>query len=140
MHRDVLVDPEYQGQGLGKAMVEQMVRTLLRLDIGNITLFADAKVGDYCKVSSHSQAVSSAVPAAAGFGYITLFADAKVGADAEFDGSCGCNFDGRYWCGTLGQMLMQNSVILCWYKSRWQVLVRYFGTDADAEFGDYLLM
>lgn len=45
--RDVLIDPEYQGQGLGKAMVEQMVRTLLRLEIGNITLFADAKVVDF---------------------------------------------------------------------------------------------
>jgi hypothetical protein len=32
-----------QGQGLGKALVEQMVRTLLRRDIGNITLFADAQ-------------------------------------------------------------------------------------------------
>jgi hypothetical protein len=32
-----------QGQGLGKALVEQMVRALLRRDIGNITLFADAQ-------------------------------------------------------------------------------------------------
>jgi ribosomal protein S18 acetylase RimI-like enzyme len=40
---DVLVDPLYQGQGLGKALVEQMVRALLRRDIGNITLFADAQ-------------------------------------------------------------------------------------------------
>ncbi len=31
-----------QGQGLGKALVEQMVRTLLQRDITNITLFADA--------------------------------------------------------------------------------------------------
>ena len=31
-----------QGQGLGKALVEHMVRTLLQRDIGNITLFADA--------------------------------------------------------------------------------------------------
>ena len=44
---DVLVDPEFQGQGLGKAMVEQMVRSLLRKDIGNITLFADAKVLEF---------------------------------------------------------------------------------------------
>jgi ribosomal protein S18 acetylase RimI-like enzyme len=36
-----------QGQGLGKALVEQMVRTLLRRDIGNITLFADAQVVDF---------------------------------------------------------------------------------------------
>ncbi|KAH0459583.1 hypothetical protein IEQ34_012397 [Dendrobium chrysotoxum] len=40
---DVLVDPSYQGQGLGKALVEQVVRALLRQDIGNITLFADNK-------------------------------------------------------------------------------------------------
>jgi GNAT superfamily N-acetyltransferase len=42
---DVLVDPAYQGQGLGKALVEQMVRSLLRRNIDNITLFADAQVG-----------------------------------------------------------------------------------------------
>jgi ribosomal protein S18 acetylase RimI-like enzyme len=46
---DVLVDPEYQGQGLGKALVEHMVRTLLRKDITNITLFADAKVVEFYK-------------------------------------------------------------------------------------------
>ena len=33
-----------QGQGLGKALVEQLVRSLLRRDISNITLFADSKV------------------------------------------------------------------------------------------------
>ena len=36
-------------QGLGKALVEQMVRTLLRQDIANITLFADAKVVGFYK-------------------------------------------------------------------------------------------
>jgi ribosomal protein S18 acetylase RimI-like enzyme len=46
---DVLIDPEYQGQGLGKALVEQMIRTLLRRDISNITLFADQKVVDFYK-------------------------------------------------------------------------------------------
>ncbi|KAL5711534.1 aralkylamine N-acetyltransferase [Ranunculus cassubicifolius] len=46
---DVLVDPSYQGQGLGKALVEQMVRALLRRDIGNITLFADSQVVDFYK-------------------------------------------------------------------------------------------
>ena len=46
---DVLVDPRVQGQGLGKAMVEQMVRTLLRREITNITLFADAGVVDFYK-------------------------------------------------------------------------------------------
>ncbi|KAI3909043.1 hypothetical protein MKX01_025011 [Papaver californicum] len=44
---DVLVDPQYQGQGLGKALVEQMIRALLRRDIGNITLFADGQVVDF---------------------------------------------------------------------------------------------
>ena len=44
---DVLVDPELQGQGLGKALVEHTVRTLLRRDIGNITLFADGTVVDF---------------------------------------------------------------------------------------------
>ena len=46
---DVLVDPGVQGHGLGKAMVEQMVRTLLRREITNITLFADAGVVDFYK-------------------------------------------------------------------------------------------
>ncbi|KAL2624115.1 hypothetical protein R1flu_008360 [Riccia fluitans] len=46
---DVLVNPLFQGQGLGKALVEQMVRSLLRRDIGNITLFADAQVVDFYK-------------------------------------------------------------------------------------------
>lgn len=44
---DVLVDPEFQGQGLGKALVEHMVRSLLRRDITNITLFADVKVVEF---------------------------------------------------------------------------------------------
>jgi hypothetical protein len=34
-------------QGLGKALVEQMVRSLLRRDVTNITLFADAKVVEF---------------------------------------------------------------------------------------------
>ncbi|EOY04397.1 Nuclear shuttle interacting isoform 3 [Theobroma cacao] len=44
---DVLVDPCYQGQGLGKAMVEKLIRTLLQRDIGNITLFADSQVVEF---------------------------------------------------------------------------------------------
>ncbi|KAL4425621.1 hypothetical protein ABPG75_009637 [Micractinium tetrahymenae] len=44
---DVLVDPEFQGQGLGKALVEGMTRTLLRREITNITLFADANVVNF---------------------------------------------------------------------------------------------
>jgi ribosomal protein S18 acetylase RimI-like enzyme len=46
---DVLVDPEFQGQGLGKALMCQMVRTLLAREISNITLFADSKVVDFYK-------------------------------------------------------------------------------------------
>ncbi|KAL1213846.1 GCN5-related N-acetyltransferase 2 [Cardamine amara subsp. amara] len=44
---DVLVDPEYQGQGLGKALVEKLVRALLQRDIANISLFADSQVVDF---------------------------------------------------------------------------------------------
>ncbi|KAG8068304.1 hypothetical protein GUJ93_ZPchr0005g15318 [Zizania palustris] len=44
---DVLVDPSYQGQGLGKALMEKVIRTLLQRDISNITLFADNKVVDF---------------------------------------------------------------------------------------------
>ncbi|VAH08528.1 unnamed protein product [Triticum turgidum subsp. durum] len=40
---DVLVDPSYQGQGLGKTLMEKVIRTLLQRDISNITLFADSK-------------------------------------------------------------------------------------------------
>eukprot|EP00268_Persea_americana_P015348 TRINITY_DN1704_c0_g2_i1.p1 TRINITY_DN1704_c0_g2~~TRINITY_DN1704_c0_g2_i1.p1 ORF type:complete len:180 (-),score=37.33 TRINITY_DN1704_c0_g2_i1:466-1005(-) len=36
-----------KGQGLGKALVEQLIRALLQRDIGNITLFADSKVVDF---------------------------------------------------------------------------------------------
>lgn len=34
-------------QGLGKALVEQMIRHLLRRGIANITLFADADVVNF---------------------------------------------------------------------------------------------
>ncbi|XP_050214800.1 histone acetyltransferase TAP1 [Mercurialis annua] len=46
---DVLVDPAYQGQGLGKTLIEKIIRALLQRDIGNITLFADSKVVDFYK-------------------------------------------------------------------------------------------
>ncbi|KAF9624367.1 hypothetical protein IFM89_010393 [Coptis chinensis] len=36
-------DLQTKSQGLGKALVEQMIRALLRKDIGNITLFADSQ-------------------------------------------------------------------------------------------------
>ncbi|KAJ6708481.1 LEUCINE-RICH REPEAT PROTEIN KINASE FAMILY PROTEIN [Salix viminalis] len=44
---DVLVDPSYQGQGLGKTLVEKLIRALLQRDIGNITLFADSQVVEF---------------------------------------------------------------------------------------------
>ncbi|XP_065854579.1 histone acetyltransferase TAP1 isoform X1 [Euphorbia lathyris] len=44
---DVLVDPAYQGRGLGKALIEKVIRALLQRDIGNITLFADSKVVEF---------------------------------------------------------------------------------------------
>jgi GNAT superfamily N-acetyltransferase len=46
---DELVKSATVLQGLGKALVEQMVRHLLRQGISNITLFADAKVVDFYK-------------------------------------------------------------------------------------------
>ncbi|KAF9604220.1 hypothetical protein IFM89_004926, partial [Coptis chinensis] len=36
-------DLQTKSQGLGKALVEQMIRALLRKDIGNITLFVDSQ-------------------------------------------------------------------------------------------------
>lgn len=44
---DVVVDPGLQGRGLGKALVERVVRSLLRREIANVTLFADARVVDF---------------------------------------------------------------------------------------------
>ncbi|XP_076893857.1 histone acetyltransferase TAP1-like [Bidens hawaiensis] len=44
---DVLVDPSYQGQGLGKALIEKLISALLQRDIGNISLFADSKVVEF---------------------------------------------------------------------------------------------
>ncbi|KZV40860.1 hypothetical protein F511_22799 [Dorcoceras hygrometricum] len=44
---DVLVDPSYQGQGLGKALIEKLVKSLLQRDIGNISLFADSQVVEF---------------------------------------------------------------------------------------------
>ena len=40
---DVVVDPDFQGQGLGRALVRMCTQILLRLEIANITLFADAR-------------------------------------------------------------------------------------------------
>ncbi|KAM1386891.1 hypothetical protein TB1_032428 [Malus domestica] len=44
---DVLVDPSYQGPGLGKALVEKIIRALLQRDIGSISLFADSQVVEF---------------------------------------------------------------------------------------------
>ncbi len=44
---DVAVHPDFQGQGLGKAMMEEMIRELRKSDISNISLFADAHVVDF---------------------------------------------------------------------------------------------
>ena len=44
---DVAVHPDFQGQGLGKAMMEEMIRELRKFDISNISLFADAHVVDF---------------------------------------------------------------------------------------------
>lgn len=44
---DVLVDPSYQGRGLGKVLVQKLIKALLQRDIGNIALFADSQVVDF---------------------------------------------------------------------------------------------
>ncbi|MEN9206607.1 MAG: GNAT family N-acetyltransferase [Gloeomargarita sp. GMQP_bins_120] len=41
---DVVIHPEFQGKGLGKALMRQMIRELRRQEISNITLFADPHV------------------------------------------------------------------------------------------------
>ncbi len=41
---DVVVDPTYQGRGLGKAMMKYTISQLRSEDISNITLFADPQV------------------------------------------------------------------------------------------------
>jgi GNAT superfamily N-acetyltransferase len=86
---DVLVDPAYQGQGLGKALVEQMVRSLLRRNIDNITLFADAQVGGCAAANT---LVNQTAPAAAS-GITCVFSTrAKVQVDLA-----GCRLLQRAW-------------------------------------------
>jgi len=44
---DVVVHPDFQKQGLGKAMMQYMIKNLRSQDISNITLFADPGVIDF---------------------------------------------------------------------------------------------
>jgi ribosomal protein S18 acetylase RimI-like enzyme len=44
---DVVVHPDYQGKGLGKVLMKQLVKKLRSEDISNVTLFADPQVVDF---------------------------------------------------------------------------------------------
>ncbi len=44
---DVVVHPDFQGRGLGKALMQRVIRELRNADISNITLFADPHVVDF---------------------------------------------------------------------------------------------
>lgn len=44
---DVVVHPEYQGQGWGKSLMRQIIKELRSEDISNITLFADPHVVNF---------------------------------------------------------------------------------------------
>jgi ribosomal protein S18 acetylase RimI-like enzyme len=44
---DVVVHPDFQNQGLGKALMRYIIRKLRSEDISNITLFADPQVIDF---------------------------------------------------------------------------------------------
>jgi len=44
---DVVIHPEFQKRGLGKALMQYLIRKLRREDISNITLFADPHVVDF---------------------------------------------------------------------------------------------
>ena len=44
---DVVVHPDFQGQGLGKALMKHTIKELRREDISNITLFADPHVVNF---------------------------------------------------------------------------------------------
>ncbi|MGL5832696.1 MAG: GNAT family N-acetyltransferase [Waterburya sp.] len=44
---DVVVDPKFQNQGLGKAMMKYAIAQLRSADISNITLFADPQVVNF---------------------------------------------------------------------------------------------
>lgn len=44
---DVVVHPDFQGKGLGKALMKYIIKKLRSEDISNITLFADPHVLDF---------------------------------------------------------------------------------------------
>ncbi len=44
---DVVVHPDFQGRGLGKALMKEIIRELRNQDISNITLFADPHVVNF---------------------------------------------------------------------------------------------
>ncbi len=44
---DVVVHPDYQGRGLGKTLMSQLIKKLRSEDISNVTLFADPHVVDF---------------------------------------------------------------------------------------------
>lgn len=46
---DVVVHPEFQGRGLGKALMKQLIKKLRSEDISNVTLFADPHVVEFYK-------------------------------------------------------------------------------------------
>lgn len=47
---DVVVHPDYQGKGLGKALMNYTIKKLRKDDISNITLFADPQVVDFYRL------------------------------------------------------------------------------------------
>lgn len=46
---DVVVHPDSQGKGLGKALMKQLIKKLRSEDISNVTLFADPDVVNFYK-------------------------------------------------------------------------------------------
>ena len=46
---DVVVHPSFQGRGLGKALMAQLIKKLRSEDISNVTLFADPHVVNFYK-------------------------------------------------------------------------------------------